>query len=167
MLNRRSCRDFDPNKEVEQEKLDRVLEAGLYAPSGVGSQSAHFIVIRNKEERDELMRLNAKILGRGAIDPFYGAPVVILVVVEKDAFCAVYDGSLAMGNLMNAAEAEGLSSIWIHRAKEEVESEEGKALLKKWGIEGNYEGIGHCCLGYGKITKLAAPRKPGRVVYID
>ena len=87
MLNRRSCRDFDPNKEVEQEKLDRVLEAGLYAPSGVGSQSAHFIVIRNKEERDELMRLNAKILGRGAIDPFYGAPVVILVVVEKDAFC--------------------------------------------------------------------------------
>ncbi|MCR5492018.1 MAG: nitroreductase [Bacilli bacterium] len=167
MKQRRSCRKFDPNKEVEQEKLDKILEAGLYAPTGVGSQSPRFIVIRNKKERDDLMRLNAKILGRGDIDPFYGAPVIVLVVVDKKAPCAIYDGALAMGNLMNAAEALGVSSIWIHRAKQEIETEEGKALLKRAGLEGDFEGIGHCCLGYGENPTKFADRKPGRVAYID
>lgn len=167
MKQRRSCRKFDPNKEVEQDKLDRVLEAGLYAPSGVGAQSAKFIVIRNKEVRDDLMKLNAEILGRSGIDPFYGAPVVILVVVDKKAPCAIYDGALAMGNLMNAAEAEGLCSIWIHRGKQEIETDFGRDLLKKVGLEGDYEGIGHCCLGYGEKPTQFAERKPNRVFYID
>ncbi len=167
MKQRRSCRKFDPNKEVEQDKLDRVIEAGLYAPSGVGAQSAKFIVIRNKAKRDELMKVNAEILGRGNIDPFYGAPVVILVVVDKKAPCAIYDGALALGNLMNAAEAEGLCSIWIHRAKQEIEMDYGKELLKSIGLEGEYEGVGHCCIGYGENPKVFAERKPGRVFYID
>ena len=166
LLTRRSCRAFDPEKTVEQEKLDRILEAGLYAPTGVGSQSPIFVVVRDKKEREWLRKLNAGILGRGDIDPFYGAPVIVIVLARKDAFCYIYDGSLAMGNLMNAAQAEGVQSIWIHRAKEEFDSEEGKAWLKAHGIEGDYEGIGHCALGYGKPLP-ARERKPGRVFYID
>ncbi len=164
---RRSCRNFKPDM-VEQDKLDAILRAGTYAATGMGKQSPIIIAVTNQELRNQLMEENRKIAGMGdEIDPFYGAPVILIVLADKNVVTYQYDGSLVMGNLMNAAESVGVNSIWIHRAKEEFESDFGKNLLKKLGVEGNYEGIGHCALGYAK-TPLNPPadRKANYVYYV-
>ncbi|MBP3537079.1 MAG: nitroreductase [Muribaculaceae bacterium] len=143
---RRAIRSYE-SRIPEKELIDKVLEAGTYAPTGMGMQSPVIVAVTNPELRDRLSKMNAEIMGRDT-DPFYGAPVVLVVLADKDIPTYLYDGSLVMGNLMNAAHAVGLGSCWIHRAKEVFETEEGKAMLKEWGIEGNYEGIGNCILGY-------------------
>lgn len=160
---RRSCRSFDGRK-VPFDVLSEILEAGKFAPSGMGRQSAIMVAARDDETVSELSKMNADIMGSSS-DPFYGAKTVIIVLADKNVPTYIYDGSLVMGNLMNAAEALGVNSCWIHRAKEEFESEKGKALLKKWGIEGNYEGIGHCVLGYGEKAPLK-PRKENSVYIV-
>ena len=157
---RRSCRKFD-GKQISDEQLNAILEAGEYAPTGMGRQSPIMVVIQDKETISKLSKMNAAIMGAD-IGAFYGAPTVIIVLADKNIGTYLYDGSLVMGNLMNAAEAVGVQSCWIHRAKEEFESDEGKALLKQWGIEGDYEGIGHCILGYGEKV----PAKPRKENYI-
>ena len=155
---RRSCRSYKPDM-VPQEILDQILEAGTYAPTGMGKQSPIIIAVTDKETRDKLSRLNAAVMG-ASNDPFYGAPVVLVVLANTDIGTYKYDGSLVMGNLLNAAHALGLGSCWIHRAKEEFESEEGKEILKSLGIEGDWEGIGNCILGYPAVDpNPAAPRK--------
>ena len=121
---RRSCRSYKPDM-VPQEILDQILEAGTYAPTGMGKQSPIIIAVTDKETRDKLSRLNAAVMG-AFNDPFYGAPVVLVVLANTAVGTYKYDGSLVMGNLLNAAHALGLGSCWIHRAKEEFESEEGK-----------------------------------------
>lgn len=157
---RRSCRKFKPDM-IKQEELDAILEAGTYAATGMGKQSPIIIAVTDKVVRDEISEENRKIGGWGEdFDPFYGAPVILIVLAKKDVATHIYDGSLVMGNLMNAAESLGVASIWIHRAKEEFESDFGKNLLKKLGIEDEYEGIGHCALGYAEAApNEAAPRK--------
>ena len=158
LLSRRSCRSYK-NELPDEKLLDQVLEAGKYAATGMGKQSPIMILITDRETRDRLSQMNAAVMGAGN-DPFYGAPAVIVVLADKKIGTYLYDGSLVMGNLMNAAASLGLGSCWIHRAKEEFESEEGKELLKKLGIEGDYEGIGHCILGYPEgEARPAAPRK--------
>ena len=158
ILTRRSVRSYKPDP-IPQEALDRILQAGEYAATGMNRQSPIILAVTDKAARDELSRMNAAIMGTDK-DPFYGAPVVLVVLADRSVPTHVYDGSLVMGNLMLAAHAEGLGSCWIHRAKEEFESEEGKALLRKLGITGDYEGIGHCILGYAADEpKAAAPRK--------
>lgn len=164
---RRSCRSFKKDM-VEEEKLKQILRAGTYAPTGMGKQSPLILVVTDPKIRNEIAEENRKIGGwQEGFDPFYGAPVILIVLADKKAPTYVYDGSLVMGNLMNAAESVGVNSIWIHRAKEEFASGFGKELLKKLGIEGEYEGIGHCALGYaaGEISK-AAPRKENYVVRV-
>ncbi len=159
LMERRSCRAYKPDM-LPQEVIDKILEAGTYAPSGMGKQSAIIIAVTDKETRDRLSKMNAAIRGAD-FDPFYGAPVVLIVLANKEIPTYRYDGSLVLGNLMNAAHALGIGSCWIHRAKEEFESEEGKKILENLGISGVYEGIGHCILGLpaeGGI-KEAAPRK--------
>lgn len=143
---RRSVRKFRPDP-VPAELLDQILEAGTWAASGRGRQPVIILAVTDQETRDMLSRWNAGILGSTA-DPFFGAPVVLVVLAQKDISTHVYDGSLVMGNLMLAAHSLGLGSCWIHRAKEEFETPEGKALLEKLGVEGEYEGIGHCILGW-------------------
>ena len=162
---RRSIRKYKRDM-VPQDKLGKIIEAGTYAATGMGKQSPIIIAVTNKELRDKLSAMNAKVMGVNS-DPFYGAPVVLIVLADKSRPTYVYDGSLVMGNLMLEAEAQGIGSCWIHRAKEEFESEEGKELLKSLGIEGDYEGIGHCVLGYtdGPAPK-AAPRKDSYVYYV-
>ena len=162
---RRSIRKYKSDM-VPQDKLGKIIEAGTYAATGMGKQSPIIIAVTNKELRDKLSAMNAKVMGVNS-DPFYGAPVVLIVLADKSRPTYVYDGSLVMGNLMLEAEAQGIGSCWIHRAKEEFESEEGKELLKSLGIEGDYEGIGHCVLGYtdGPAPK-AAPRKDSYVYYV-
>ena len=165
---RRSIRKFKPDM-IPQDIINQIVEAGLYAASGMGKQSTKIIVVTNKEFRDKLSAVNGKIMGQPAgMDPFYGAPVVLIVLADKDWFTGIYDGSLVMGNLMLAAHALGVGSCWIHRAKEEFEMPEFKELLKSLGIEGNWEGIGHCAVGYTDgETPQAAPRKDGRVFWIE
>ena len=164
---RRSCRNFKPDM-VKKEDLDAIIKAGTYAATGMGRQSPIIIAVTDKTLRDQISEENRKIGGWGeGFDPFYGAPVILIVLAKKDVMTYVYDGSLVMGNLMNAAESIGVNSIWIHRAKEEFESDFGKALLAKLGIEGEYEGIGHCALGYAaEPLKDAAERKENYVYYV-
>ena len=164
---RRSCRAYKPQL-IEEEKLQAIIKAGTYAATGMGRQSPIIIAVTNKEMRDKLSAMNAKIMGQGdGFDPFYGAPELLIVLANKDMPTYIYDGSLVMGNLMNAAADLGVDSCWIHRAKEEFESEEGKEILKSLGIEGNYEGIGHLVLGYAAAPlKDAAPRKENYVYYV-
>ncbi len=162
---RRSCRKYKDTM-IPKEDIAKIVEAGLYAASGMGRQSTIILAITDKETRDQLSKKNASVMNSNN-DPFYGAPVVLVVLADKSVPTAIYDGSLVMGNLMLAAEAKGIASCWIHRAKEEFESEEGKALLKKLGVEGEYEGIGHCVLGYADGEKgKAADRKENRVYWL-
>ena len=163
---RRSIRKYKSDM-IPQDKLEKIIEAGTYAATGMGKQSPIIIAVTNKELRDKLSAMNAKIMG-AENDPFYGAPVVLIVLADKARPTYIYDGSLVMGNLMLEAEAQGIGSCWIHRAKEEFESEEGKELLRTLGIEGDYEGIGHCILGYADGDALkAAPRKDSYVYYVE
>lgn len=165
LIDRRSVRAYKPDM-VEEDKLAQIIEAGTYAATGRGMQSPIIISVTNKEVRDRLSKMNAEIMGTDT-DPFYGAPVVLIVLADKARPTYLYDGSLVLGNLMAAASALGVGSCWIHRAKEEFESEEGKALLKEWGIEGDYEGIGHCILGYAaQEIPEAKPRKEDYVYYV-
>lgn len=162
---RRSCRAYKPD-HVEEEKLNAILEAGTYAATGMGKQSPIILVIKDQAIRDQLAKLNAAAMGMD-IDPFYGAPELLVVLANKAIPTYVYDGSLVMGNMMNAAADLGVASCWVHRAKEEFESKEGKAILKKLGIEGDYEGIGNLILGYAsKPAANAAPRKENYVYCI-
>ena len=165
LTERRSCRSYKPDP-IPAEILDQILEAGTYAATGMGKQSPIIIAVTDKVMRDKLSRMNAAILGAD-MDPFYGAPELLIVLADKAVPTHIYDGSLVMGNLMNAAAGLGIASCWIHRAKEEFESEEGKAILKDLGIEGDYEGIGHLILGYAAQPEAApAPRKEGYVYRI-
>ncbi len=165
MIARRSCRKFKPDI-VPDALLRQIAEAGTFAASGMGKQPCRIIVVKDKAIRDELSAMNAKIMGVGS-DPFYGAPVCMVVLADKARPTYVCDGSLVIGNLMLAAHSLGLGSCWIHRAKEEFESDAGKSLLKAWGIEGDYEGIGHCVIGYPAAEPAkAAPRKPDFVQFV-
>ena len=130
---RRSVRAYKA-EQIKDEELEQVLEAGLWAPSGMGQQPVVFVAVQDPETREQLRKMNASIMGDPDMDPFYGAPTIVVVLADTGRPTYVEDGSLAMGNLMNAAQAVGLGSCWIHRAKEEFESEEGKKLLEKWGL---------------------------------
>ena len=163
---RRAIRSYQ-EKVPDMELIKKVVEAGTYAPTGMGRQSPVIVAVTDKAVRDTLSRLNAGVMG-SENDPFYGAPVVLVVLADRNVPTHVYDGALVMGNLMNAAHALGLGSCWIHRAKEVFDSEEGKALLKEWGIEGDYEGIGNCILGYpAGEYHVPAPRKADYVKYVE
>ena len=163
---RRAIRSYQstvPDKEL----LAQVIEAGTYAPTGLGRQSPIIVAVTDKAVRDRLSRLNAAVMGADN-DPFYGAPAVLVVLADRSVPTYLYDGSLVMGNLMNAAHALGLGTCWIHRAKEVFDSEEGKALLKEWGIEGDYEGIGNCIIGYpAQENPQPKPRKENYVYYVE
>lgn len=164
LYDRRSIRRYK-NEQISREEMDAVIRAGVCAASGKNGQSAIIIAVQDKETRDLLSRLNAAVLGVKS-DPFYGAPTVLIVLADAKSPFAVQDGSLVLGNLMNAAKAIGLGSCWINRAKEVFDSEEGKALLKKWGVEGEWIGIGNCILGYPDEDPAMKPRKENFVYYV-
>lgn len=165
IMSRRSIRKYKP-EQISREELDIVLQAGISAPTGKNRQSPILIAVQNKEVRDLLSRMNAQVLGAD-VDPFYGAPTVVVVLAEANSPHAVQDGSLVLGNMMNAAKAIGLGSCWINRAREVFDSEEGKQLLAQWGVEGEYIGVGNCILGYPDEDPVMKPRKPDYIRYID
>ncbi len=166
LLERRSCKAYKPDA-VPEDVLEEILETAKYAPSGMGKQAPIVLCVTNKALRDRISRLNAGVMGQGeGFDPFYGAPVVLVVLGNKAVGTYLYDGSLAMGNLMHAAWEKGLGSCWIHRAKEVFASEEGKAILAELGVEGDYEGIGNCILGYRDETVPYRDRLPRKENYV-
>ena len=164
---RRSCRKY-LDKQVDPEALDQILEAGTYAPTGRNRQSPVIVCVQNKDTIKTLSRLNGNPAGMTG-DPFYGAPTVLIVLADGTVSTHVHDGALVMGNLMNAAHAVGVDSCYIFRAKEMFETDEGKALLEKWGIPSHYVGIGNCILGYrdeGGVRPVT-PRKDGYIIKVD
>ena len=146
LMTRRSIRSYQP-KQVEKELLEQVLQAGTYAPTGGGRQTPVIVAVQDEKTVQQLSRMNAAVMGAKS-DPFYGAPTVLVVLAERSRGTYLLDGASVITTLLNAAHAVGLGSCWVHRAKEEFESEEGKALLQQWGIEGDFEGVGHVILGY-------------------
>lgn len=166
MLTRKSVKSYKSDP-VPKELIDKVIEAGLHAPSGLNKQAPIILAVMNKEVRDALSKANASTDPFFRSDPFYNAPVVLVVLADKSASTYVYDGALVMENLMLAAHALGLGACWIHRAKETFERQEWKDFLKERGIEGEYEGIGNCVLGYADVQPQKKPRKENRVYYID
>ena len=136
---RRSCRSFKPDM-ISDDELKAIIEAGEFAPTGMGKQSPIIIAVTDKKLRDEISEENRRIGGWSeGFDPFYGAPVILIVLAKKSVPTYLYDGALVMGNLLNAAHSLGVSGIWIHRAKEEFEADFGKALLKRLNIPDDYE----------------------------
>ena len=164
LKNRRSIRKYKA-EQVSDAHLDAILEAGLYAASGMNTQNTVMVAVRDKETRDRLSRMNAAVMGSEK-DPFYGAPCVVVVLAEPERYTAVEDGALVMGNLMQAAYDIGVGSCWIHRARQMLESEEGKELLRAWGLREDLIGIGNCVLGYADETPEAKPRREGRIVKV-
>lgn len=163
MLNRRSCRKYT-GEPIREADLEQILQAGTYAASGMGRQSAKIVVVQDPATREQLRKMNAAVLGSPDADPFYGASTICVVLADPEVGTWVEDGSLVMGNLMLAAESLGAASCWIHRAREEFDSEEGKALLRAWGIPERYRGVGHCILGYADGP--AAPAKARKADFI-
>lgn len=164
LLQRRSIRKYKP-QQISDADLDTILKAGMAAPSAMNRQSAIIIAVQNKQDIAYMSKLNAAVMGSTA-DPFYGASTVLVVLAGAQYKNAVQDGSLVMGNLMNAASALGLGSCWINRAREVFDSDEGKALLKKWGIEGEYIGVGNCIVGIPDEEAEMKPRKDNYVYYV-
>lgn len=165
---RRSIRRFKPDMPAKKD-IEQIIESGLYAANGMGKQAVITVAVTNKELRNKFSAANCKIGGwKEGFDPFYGAPVILIVLADKNWANRVYDGSLVMGNMMLAAHSLGLGSIWIHRAKEEFEMPEYQQFLKDLGVEGEWEGIGHCAIGYieGDVPE-AAKRKEGRVFWAE
>ncbi len=157
LQSRRSIRAFT-DTPVEAEALAEILKTGTYAATGMGKQSPKIILVQSPEVREQIVNMNARIMGREGSDPFYGAPTILIVLADSKVSTHIEDGSLVLGNLMNAAYAVGVDSCWIHRAREEFESEEGRALLRSWGISDDYVGIGHLALGY-RSCEYPAPRE--------
>ena len=162
---RRSIRSFQ-DKKVDADKLAAILKAGTYAATGMGKQSPIIVVIDSAQMREKIRSMNASVMGNPASDPFYGAPTILLVLANADVHTCIEDGSLVLGNLMNAAYSLGVDSCWIHRAREEFESEEGKALLKSWGIEGNYVGVGHLAIGYRNCEYPTPRQRKNDYIYV-
>ncbi|MBO4548498.1 MAG: nitroreductase [Abditibacteriota bacterium] len=168
MIERRSIRKFK-SRMPSRDLIEQVIDAGLYAASGNGKQAAVIVAVTKKDLRDRLSADNCKVGGWPEdFDPFYGAPVILIVLADKNRPTGIYDGSLVMGNLMLAAHSLGLGSIWIHRAREEFEQPAWKQFLKELGLQGEWEGIGHCALGYmdGELPK-PPKRNDGRVFWAE
>lgn len=165
IISRRSIKAYT-DELVSDYLLNEITTAATYSASGMNKQSAVMVVVKDKALRDKLSQLNASILGT-TNDPFYNAPIVVVVLADSNVRTYIEDGSLVMGNLMNAAHSVGVSSCWIHRAKEMFETDEGKLLLKEWGLSESYKGIGNCIIGYpvDKTDVLPKPRKENYVIY--
>ena len=166
LKSRRSIRKYK-KEQIRDEELNAVLEAGTYAPTGMGTQSPLMVVVQDKGTIARLSKMNAAFTADPDGDPFYGAPTVVIVLADSTNRNGFADGCLVMGNLMNAAYSIGLGSCWINRAREVFDGEEGKELLKKWGLPSYYRGVGHCILGYidGEIPE-PKPRKADYIMYV-
>lgn len=165
LINRRSIRKYK-DTPIPEELLEKVLEAGTYAPTGLNGQSPVIVAVTDKEVMDIIEKENAAVMGDTSRKPFYGATAVIVVFYNPDHVTGFEDGCLVMGNLLNAAYSVGLGSCWIHRAREVFSTPTGKELMKKWGVPDNYIGVGNCILGYADETPTVRPRKENYIIRV-
>jgi nitroreductase len=167
LKNRRSIRSYKPDQITDQE-LDAILEAGTWAPTGMGAQAVLIVAVQNKAQIEAIQKLNAGVLQDPGAKPFYDAPTVVNIFVDKDKPTPVENGNMVIGNILNAAQAVGVGSCYIYRAKEVFQTEEGKALMKQWGVPAGFEAAGHVVLGYasGPVPK-PAERKKGYIIKIQ
>ena len=163
LIERRSIRKYN-NTKVSHDLMEKIVRAGQFAPSGMNRQIYAFVVVKDEELVAKLSKMNADAMNSSS-DPFYGAKSLIIVFADTNAPTYLYDGALAMGNLMNAANALGVDSCWIHRAKEVFETTEGKEMKKTWGLPESYEGIGHCILGYREEEPGERAQRTSKVIY--
>lgn len=163
LIERRSIRKYN-NTKVSHDLMEKIVRAGQFAPSGMNRQIYAFVVVEDEELVAKLSKMNADAMNSSS-DPFYGAKSLIIVFADTNASTYLYDGALAMGNLMNAANALGVDSCWIHRAKEVFETTEGKEMKKTWGLPESYEGIGHCILGYREEEPGERAQRTSKVIY--
>lgn len=157
---RRSIRSYKPD-QITDEELLAVLEAGTWAPTGMGFQDPWIVAVQDPLQREQLSQMNRKIMGTES-DPYYGAPTFVLVFASNTEKWrnSIQDASLVLGNMMNAAHSIGLGSCWINREREMFETEEGKALMKQWGLPADLIGVGALALGYpASEPKTPKPRK--------
>ena len=155
LMNRRSIRRYKP-EQITDAELKTVLEAGIYAPTARGLQRPFIVAVQDKATRDAVAALNAKVADMTG-DPYYGAPTIILVLAPEDQFGPL-DASAVETNMLNAAYACGLGSCWIHRAHQMFETEEGKALLRQWGLDETLSGFCSIALGYADC-EAPAPKE--------
>jgi nitroreductase len=165
LKNRRSIRAYKP-EQITDEELDAILEAGTWAPTGMGCQGVVIVAVQNKTVINKIQKLNAEVLKNPKAKPFYGAPTVLNIFVDKTKPTPVENGNLVIGNLVNAAYAVGVGSCYIYRAREVFASDEGKGLAKKWGLSPDYEAVGHVLLGYAAEEPQAKPRKADYIIKI-
>lgn len=163
LIERRSIRKYN-NTKVSHDLIEQIVRAGQFAPSGMNRQIYAFVVVEDEELVARLSKMNVDAMNSSS-DPFYGAKSLIIVFADTNAPTYLYDGALAMGNLMNAANALGVDSCWIHRAKEVFETPEGKEMKKTWGLPESYEGIGHCILGYREEEPGERAQRTSKVIY--
>lgn len=163
IVNRRSTKKFKP-EQIKEEELQQILLAGTYAANGQGKQAGKIVAVQDPETREKLRAMNGAVMGRPDMDPFYGAPTVLVVLADSQVGTWVEDGSLVIGNMLLAAASLGVGACWIHRAREEFDSPEGKALLKQWGVPETYRGVGHCILGYAAAEP--APAKARKADFV-
>lgn len=164
LLNRRSIRKFKP-QQISDDELNAIIECGLSAPSARAQQPWKFVVVQNEDDIKAVYALNEEL--RGMKNPYYSAPTVILAFADKDAIAPLCDTALAMGNMMNAAFSLGIATCWIHGEKEMFETEKGKQLMQKWGLEDNYIGVGSIAVGYADCELPNSPkRRENRVIFV-
>ena len=164
LTERRSIRKYK-KEQIKPEQLEQILQAGQYAPTGMGAQSPVMVVVQDRQLIEKIGKMNAAVMGTES-DPFYGAPTVIVVFADRRRGTYLEDGSLVVGNLLNAAHAVGVDSCWIHRAKEVFETQAGKMLMHGWGLDENYVGIGNCILGYRDCDyPIPKPRKENYIIW--
>lgn len=165
LLSRRSVRAYKPDP-VPEALLDEILRAGTYAPTGGGRQSPVIVAVTDPATRAEIARLNAAVMGKDT-DPYYGAPVVVLALADPASNTWVEDASCVLENMMLAAHALDLGSVWVHREREIFDSEAGKALLRAWNLPETLRGVGSIALGYAAVPAPApAPRKANYIVRV-
>ena len=166
LKNRRAIRKYKP-EQITEEELQAVVEAGTYAPTGGGKQGVQIVVVQKPDDIAEVNRLNGAVMGNPNAQPYYGAPTILLVFETEDCFTHELDGAAVCTNMLNAAYAVGLGSCWIHRTKQVFESDEGKALLKKWGLSDTLVGVASIALGYADFEQpKPKPRKADYVVRV-
>ena len=166
LKNRRAIRKFK-SEQITEEQLNAVLEAGTFAPTGGGTQGVQIIAVQNPENVAKVDALNAKVIGKEGVHPYYGAPTIILILETPECFTHELDGAAVCTNMVNAAYAVGLGSCWIYRCKQMFEMEEGKELLKEWGLPENLTGVASIALGYADCEQpVPKPRKEGYIVRV-
>jgi nitroreductase len=170
---RRSCRDFKKN-DISEKDLELILEAGLYAPSGMNRQDCVFTVLQGKNlERLGIAVREAFKLGEGCEKRdveddyicYHNAPALILVSGDRNNMNSNSDCACAIQNIFLSAASLGLSSCWINQPRNTTDAPQVRALYDEFGIPKNHIVYGSAALGYANVLKEAAERRPGRILF--